>query len=513
MTEPVVLGLDASTTAVKAIAIAPNGEVLAEGRATYPLSNPEPDGWEQSAADWTRAALEALSGCVRRLATEHRSRVRALAIAHQRETFVVTDRRGEPLAPAIVWMDARSKPEVRRASSELDPARILALSGKVPCTTPSLYKLRMLLERTRPDLGARADLAVFDVHGFLVRALTGASATSTASADPLGLVDMERRAWSTELCELARARVAFMPELFEPGQPIAELSPEVLAAIGLDVPIMVVAGAGDGQAAAVGAGVVEEGSAYVNFGTAIVGGAPSSLYRYSRAFRTLFSGAGTGYLVETDLKGGTLTLDWLADRVLANQSTLEGGAARAAILADLEARAGALPPGALGLLTLPYWAGVMSPYWDDDAGGAFIGLRADHGPEHLYRSICEGLCLEQRLAFEHVERAGVAISDLVATGGAASRASFLALAATVMGRPIRRSAVSETTALGAAMLALGWVTGEAPATVSRRLARAEAPTLPGPERAFYEALYSDVYRDLYTGLERALSRLAALRAG
>ncbi len=510
MTEPLFLGVDASTTACKALVVDAAGRVRAEGRAVYPLQNPEPDAWEQRAEDWRRAAIEALGQAAAKLAPSERAAVEALAIANQRETFVVTDERGQSLAPAIVWMDARARPEVVAAASELDPARVHAISGKPACVTPSLYKIRALFERLRPDLGPRARL-VLDVHAYLVLHLTGERATSLAAADPLGMVDMERRAWSSELAALARVDERTLPPLFAPGEVLGALLPEVASATGLRPGLPVVAGAGDGQAAGLGAGVLSERSAYLNLGTAVVSGKPSERYRTSRAYRTLFAAGPEGYLLETDLKGGTFTLDWLADRVLGAHAA---SASRSARLAELEALAEGIAPGSDGLIALPYWAGVMNPYWDDDATGALVGLRGDHGPEHVYRAILEGIALEQRLHFSRVEEDAGPIDDVVAVGGGAGRGLFASVVADVLGRPLQRPAAAETTALGAAILAaLGAGAFPSVREAARAMTRVDraAAVTPGPHRAFYDELYGGIYVKLYPALAETLAALAAQR--
>ncbi len=511
MTE-LVLGIDASTTACKAVIATPTGEVVAEGRATYELDNPGPDAWEQRAEDWLVAARAAIGAAVSALPSTRRSAIRALAIANQRETFVVTDEAGASLAPAIVWMDARCRPEVKAACAELEPDRIHALSGKPPCVTPSLYKIRALFERLRPELRGRAR-RVLDVHGFLALHLTGENATSTAAADPLGLVDMTSGAWSPELCALARVGPAMLPRLVPPGDVIGTLRAAHAEALGLPRALPLISGAGDGQAAGLGAGITSEDEAYLNLGTAIVSGKPSRTYRTSRAFRTLFAALPGTYLLETDLKGGTFTLDWLSDRLLGRASA-EPARPREETLADLEERASAIPAGASGLLALPYWAGVMNPYWDDDASGALVGLRGDHGPEHVYRAVLEGIAFEQRLHTERVEANAGPIETLVAVGGGARRGLFAQIVADTMGRRLVRPCSSETTALGAAILAAAGarVYASVADAASAMTSRGDV-VAPGPNQDAYDRLYRSVYSRLYDALAPVLAGLAKERDG
>jgi xylulokinase len=510
---PIVLGIDVSTTAAKAVAFDGTGLPLAEGRATFALSNPAPDGWEQRAEDWLSATVTAIGQVTQKLGRAAAD-VRALSIANQRETFVVTDSAGHSLAPAIVWMDARCRPEVDAVVRESgDGARAIhQKSGKPACVTPSLYKLRAFFDRMRPDLASTPGARVLDVHAFLLLHLTGQLVTSTASADPLGLLELARADWDPSLLDLARVRPGMLPRLVLPGTLVGTLLPSVSQKLGLPAGTLVAAGAGDGQAAALGAGVLDEGDAYLNLGTAVVSGVPSQACRIDRAFRTMCSATGTGYLLETDLKGGTFTLDWLADRLLGS-GEMTGGLDRMVKLADLEVRASKLPPLADGLVALPYWNGVMSPYWDDDATGALIGLRGDHGPEHLYRAICEGIALEQRLVLERVEQASSPVQRVVVVGGGARRPFFAKLCATVLGRPLTHARAHETTALGAAMLAAP-AAGIAPDVESAgRVMSGYADVVePGPERELYDRAYREVYAHLYPAIAGAMGNLARLRA-
>jgi xylulokinase len=502
-----VLGVDASTTAVKALLVDRRGAVLAEGRAPVPLESPGPEAWEQDAETWWTALVEAVRGAVRGGAGP---RVGALSIACQRETFVACDAAGTPLAPAITWMDSRARPEVAEVKREADEAHIHALSGKPACVTPSLYKIRFLLGRARPDLDAPT---LFDVHGFLVKRLTGESATSLAAADPLGLVDMTSHTWSPELCRLARADRDKLPALVPPGARIAPLRAEVAASLGLSPEAFVVAGAGDGQAAGLGAGLVgSEPVAYMNLGTALVSGLVGRSYAIDRAFRTLYGPVPGTYFYETDLKGGTFTLDWLVDRLTrSDDAALVGGEDRARRLADLEARAEALPPGSSGLVTVPYLLGVMNPIWDDDAAGVLLGLRGDHGPAHLYRSIVEGLAFEARHHLEGVARATRSIEEIVVMGGASRSDLVVSIFADVLGVPFVRAGTSEATGLGAAILAgaaLGWhgsIAGAARAMSSRG-----GSIRPSPRRETYDRLYREVYDGLFASVRARMTRLAEL---
>jgi sugar (pentulose or hexulose) kinase len=498
-----VLGIDCSTTASKAIAWDADGKAVAEGRRTFSLANPEPDGWEQDAEDWWTATLGAVRDCTTALGARAKE-VRAIGIAHQRETFVLTDAAGAPLCPALVWMDARGRSAVRTAVDQLGADRLHRLSGKPACVTPSLYKLMWLLDRV-PELRERHPV-VLDVHAFLVWRLTGQKRTSLAAADPLGLVDMRRRAWSQPLVELSGIDATALPELVEPGRVCGTLRAEVASAIGLETGLPIVAGAGDGQAAGLGAGIVEPGVAYLNLGTAVVSGVVSASYRTDPAFRTLFGASPNRYFLETDLKGGTFILSWLSEKWAGS------GRPVGEVLSELEQASGKLPAGAEGLMLVPYWNGVMNPYWDDDATGITVGWTGRHEPRHLYRAALEGIAFEQRLHTTGVERAtSEPIREMVAMGGGARSDLFCQIMADVLGRPVIRARTSEATALGAGILAAtaAGLHSSIDAAVEKMTGRGVAFE-PGPLRDAYDHLYREVYVQLYPALREALGKLTML---
>lgn len=494
-----VVGIDCSTTASKAVAWDLDGLSVAEGRAAFALKSPAPDAWEQDAEAWWSATQVAIAECVRALGSRA-GEVRALCVSHQRETFVLTDADSTPLHPALVWMDARGREQVDRARTQIGADRLREISGKPPCITPSLYKLMALFDR-RPDLASLRP-RVLDVHAFLCRRLTGRWVTSLASADPLGLVDMKRRAWSPELCGLAGIEPSQLPELVEPGTPLGPLDAAIAADLGLVAGLPVIAGAGDGQAAGLGAGIREGGRAYLNLGTAIVSGVSSHEYATSDAFRTLYAAAPGGYFLETDLKGGTFTLNWLAERVL-------GASEPGDELAELEAQAAALPAGAEGLLLVPYWNGVMNPYWDDSATGIVVGLTGRHGPAHIHRAVLEGIAFEQRLHTSGVEAAtGVPITEMVVMGGGAKSTLWCQLLSDILQKPVVRARTTEATALGAGILAtLGAGLHADLATAVARMTGTGDRFTPGSDAGRYAALYS-IYTQLYPALRPALTALA-----
>lgn len=495
--------VDASTTSLRSVIFDENGCAVASGRASLTYERIGREGYEQDALSWWHALCSSMQEAVAKLAPEQRADIVSLCIAHQRETVVPTDARGEPLAPALLWMDGRCKDDVTTAERNVGSVRLHAVSGKPACTTPSLYKL-MYLFRTRPEL---RDVAfIHDVHSFLSLRLTGRSVSAFPSADPTGLVDMRKKAWSRTLTSLVGVDPHQLPELVECGYLIGPLTEGAAQATGLPESVLVYAGSGDGQLAGLGAGVTEKGQGFLDIGTAISCGVITDRYEIDNAFRTLYAAIPGRYCLETTLRGGMLTLWWLVESVLGSKTRHE-------TMFELEAEAGGLNAGAEGLIAIPYWAGVMNPYWDDGARGSFIGLHSSHRPAHLYRALLEGMALEQRLHLEGVAQAiGKSNRDLVVLGGGSRSDLWCQILADVLGRPIHRCRTADAAALGAAVLS-SVAHGVHPSfeRAAAKMTRLGARFEPGVNAPFYERLYRDVYRGLYVDIQTRMRSLAYLR--
>ncbi len=498
------MAIDASTTSIRCIIFDAKGRPLATGKAPLTFERIGRDGYEQSADLWWDALCSAIREAVSSVSPDRHRDIVAMTIAHQRETVVATDAKGQPLCPAILWMDSRCHAEVAEAERRVGSVRLHAVSGKPACTTPSLYKL-MFLMKSRPEL---IDVAfIHDVHSFLSLKLTGRAVSSFASADPSGLLDMRKKSWSRSLTQLVGLEPHQLPELVEIGYLVGNLTEAAARATGLSERTLLYAGAGDGQLAGLGAGVTGKGSAFLDLGTAISCGTITNKYEIDSAFRTLHAAVPGRYCLETTSRGGMLTLWWLAE-------TLLGSKNRVKKLKELETDAERMiPPASDGLVTLPYWTGVMNPYWDDNARGAFVGLHPSHQPAHMYRSILEGLAMEQRLHLEGVRSAvGKTGETIVALGGGSRSDFWCQIFADVLGRPIRRCKTADAPSLGAAVLA-AVAHGVHPSfeRATEEMTRLGSTFEPSAHAEIYETLYRDVYRGLYLELAPRMRALAELR--
>jgi xylulokinase len=439
-----VLAVDCSTTGVKCIVWDRQGTRVAYGRRELPLSIPQPGYGEQDSGDWWSASVEAIASALADVAVE---RIGAIAVTHQRESFVCLDAEGMQLRPAMLWLDSRAGSQVERFGS----ARIHDVTGKPPNPTPAFYKL-MWLKEHEPEI-LRDVAHVVDVHGYLAHHLTGEWSTSVSSADSLGLIDLRTGQYSPEILEQVGLTTRQLSRVVPPGEQLGVLSAAAAAEIGLPSGIPIISGAGDGQSAGLGAGIISEGQAYLNLGTGLISGSVSHLYTPSLAYRAMAGTVPDTVNYELFVGAGTFMISWFLDTFTEAKSHLtsaQSGEAQAL----WEEQAALIKPGSEGLLVVPYWNGALTPYWDHNARGTMIGFSGVHTTAHVYRAILEGVAFELRLCLEKAEvELQEPMREFIAMGGGTHSELWCQMFADILKRPVVLAGEDEATCLGVGILA------------------------------------------------------------
>jgi xylulokinase len=469
-----LVGLDVGTTGVKAIAISPDGDVLARAEHEYPLSSPEPGWAEQDPADWWRASEAALA----EVGTE---RAAGIGLSGQMHGLVALDSADRVLRPAILWNDQRTGAEVAEIEELLGLDRLVALTGNRALTGFTAPKL-LWLRRHEPDVFGRIAHVLLPKDYVRLR-LGGERAIDVADASGTLLFDVEHRRWSEEMVKLLELPREWLPKALE--------SPEISAQTASAVPIA--AGAGDQAAGALGVGVDGPGALSVVLGTS--GVVFAALPRFqadpeARVHSFCHAVPGRWHAMGVMLSAAG-SLRWLRETV-----------APSAAYDELITEAAAVEPGSEGILFLPYLSGERTPHADPNARGAFTGLALSHRRGHLVRAVLEGVAYALRDSLELLRELGVRPEVGRASGGGARSRLWLEIVASVLGLPLELTAVEEGAAYGAALL--GGVTAgvfrdvhEAVAACVRVRDRIE------PNEAWrrhYESGYAR-YRALYPVLE------------
>jgi xylulokinase len=504
-----VIGLDSSTTACKAIVWDSKGRLIAEGRSSIPLEQPYPAWHEQPAKSWWSAAAQALQQITTQIET---NRLAALCISPQRETFVPLNASGQPLRKAIIWMDERCAPLLPHIKDQLGATWIHHQTGKPLSGNLSLGKIAWI-KAYEPHVFAQTH-KYLDVAGYLNHCLTGFYRTGWGCVDPMGLFDMSRQQWSTEILTFLGITQEQLPEPFPPGSILGEVTTAAARQTGLPAGLPVVAGVGDGQAAGLGTNITQPGMAYLILGTSVISGTYSNFYQTNETHRTMFGAIPNSYMLETAILGGGYTITWFVEKIA--QGLGQDIQTDLPIEAMFNQAANHIAPGADGLMLVPYWNSVMNPYWDALASGIVVGWRGYHTLQHLYRAILEGIGFELKLHGQGIESAMErSIDKFVAVGGGTKSGVWCQIIANITGKPIYLSTTSDASSLGAAIQAAygAGLFADMPSAAAAMTRINPTPFLPNQAQfEFYCQLYDDVYLHLFPALQPYLAKLTRLTA-
>lgn len=485
-----LLALDQGTTSSRAILFTLEGRPLAVVQREFRQLYPKPGWVEHDPLEIWETTLWAAREVLRRAGAEA-GEVLALGITNQRETTLVWDRKtGKPLHNAIVWQDRRTAPlcEALREKG-LEPL-FRERTGLLFDPYFSGTKLLWLLENV-PGLRARAErgeVCFGTVDTWLVWNLTGGKvfATDPTNASRTLLFNLHTLAWDPELLEALGIPAALLPEVRPSDGDFGETLPELL---GAPVPIRGVLG--DQQAALFGQGALGEGEGKCTYGTGAflllnTGERPVLSERGLLATVAWSLGRKATYALEGSLFVAGAAVGWLKEVGLLRESR------------EVEALAEGVEDTG-GVYFVPAFTGLGAPYWDPYARGAILGLTRGTTRAHLARAALEGVAFQVgEVALAMAEAAGLPLRALRVDGGMAENALFLQIQADLLGVPVLRPKVTETTALGAALMA-GVGAGVLDLEGVRRAWREEARLLPQMPEERRQALFH--------GWRRAVARV------
>lgn len=450
-----VLALDQGTTSTRAVVFDRDGLPVATAQEEFPqhLRGGEQGGnaevdlaiVEHDPEDLWRTTL----GCAREaLARAGGGGVAAIGITNQRETTILWDRStGRPVAPAIVWQSRVSAPICQRLRAEGLEGEIRRRTGLLLDPYFSATKIVHLLE-TMPGLRAaceRGEVLFGTVDSFLIWRLTGGRvhATDPTNASRTLLYDIDRLAWSDDLCGMFGIPRAILPEVRPSSGDFGTTDPALLGGA-----VRIAGCAGDQQAAAFAHGCVTPGAAKNTYGT-------GAFLLFSTGERRVQPAEGLLATVACGATPGSVT--WALEGSVFIAGAIVGwlrdglGIIRHA--ADVEALAASVPDSG-GVVLVPALTGLGAPHWDPFARGLIIGLTRGTTGAHIARAALEAVALSVADVLRLIERdAGVTLGTLRVDGGASANDLLLQIQADMLGRPVERPVVLETTALGAALLA------------------------------------------------------------
>lgn len=492
-----LIGIDVGTSGTKCVAFLEDGTAVAEAARSYPLHQPE-NGWaEQDPEDWWRAAKEALSEVTVALPA---GEIAAIGLSGQMHGLVLLDESGHPLGRAILWCDGRTGEECREIEETVGRERLIAVTGN-PAITGFTAESLLWVRKHDPERYARVRHVLLPKDYIRYR-LTGVLATDPSDASGTQLFDTVDRKWSEEVCRLLSVDPAWLPAVTESAAVSGRVHARAARETGLPAGLPVAGGGADNACAALGSGVFRAGQAFVTVGTSGVLCAHTDrpLLHPAGGVHTFCSAVPSGWHAMGCTQASGLSLSWFRKNFAGDLS-----------YAELDARGERVPIGAERLLYFPALMGELTPVFDPNARGAFVGLSAMHTVSELYRAVLEGVAYSFYADFRTFADLGAAVDRAVMCGGGAKSRLWRGIFSDLFGVPIGTVAASESAVLGAAILA-GCAAGVYPSVEAgcERTVRAGEEILPnGAAHERYLAVY-EVFAGLHPALGETFARLKSI---
>lgn len=500
-----VLSIDVGTQSVRALVFDLRGEIIDYCKIIYERAYvPSKPGWaEQNPLYYWEKVSEACQNLWKQEKVKPDSIV-SMAITTQRCTVINLDENGEPLREAMVWLDQRRAgklPSLGLAWNQL--FRISGLKSTIHYLQAEA-EVNWLREN-QPDVWEKTEHYLF-LSGFLLYKLTGNYVDSVSSQVGYIPFDYKRLTWaksSNWKWKAIPVEKEKLPDLVPPGEKIGSLNEEAAKTLGLPEGLMIISAGSDKAMEVLGSGGVKPNQGCIGYGTTSTINVNYEKYVEPVTLLPAYpSGIKDSFNLEVQTYRGFWMVTWFIDQFTEKERKIAEklGVCTEEVLEELIQK---VPPGSMGLMLQPYWSpGIKFP--GPEAKGCIIGFGGIHKKEHMYRAILEGLAYSIREGKELIEkRTKTPIDEIFISGGGSKSDQVMQITADVLGLPVKRPHVHETSGLGAAILAAtGANLYPDVETAVKEMTRAEKVFYPNSNAvAIYDDLYKDVYLKIYKNLK------------
>jgi xylulokinase len=507
-----VIAHDLGTTGNKATLYDREGKLVDSAFFGYETEYAQTNWAEQDPEDWWQAVCRSTQILLQKTKV-NATDVACVTFSGQMMGCVPLDKEARPLRKAIIWADQRSVEQERWLGERVAPDEIYQITGHRLSASYSINKILWVRDH-QPDV-YKSTYKFVHAKDAIVARLTGAFVTDPSDASGMNLYHLERGQWSERILEAAELDPQKLPEIHPSTAVVGEVRSAVAAEVGLAAGTPVVVGGGDGACAAAGAGVVREGAAYNYIGSsswiALATEAPiydpeQKTFTFGHVVPDMFMPTGT-------MQAAGASYQWTRDQLGGVQiRAAESLGISTYELMNLEAETS--PPGAKGLIFLPYLMGERSPRWNPNARGAFVGLTIRHKRADMMRAVLEGVTLNLRIILDAFTAQGASIEAMRIIGGGARGRFWNQLMADVYGMPVQRLAIlEEATSMGAALtggVGVGLYPDFSMGETMNQIAKVVQPE--AADQAVYEAIYP-IFEATYRALAPIYEMMAQLGSG
>ena len=504
-----LLGLDIGTSATKTVLFDNQLHAVASASEEYPLSQPQ-NGWaEQNPRDWYNASLHTIQKILKKAAIDP-NHIKGIGLSGQMHGLVMLDKDNDVIRPSIIWCDQRTSNECTEITEKVGAKRLIEITANPALTGFTASKI--LWVRNHEPENYKKCAHILLPKDYVRFCMTGEYATEVSDASGMQLLDIPKRCWSDEVLQKLNIDKSLLAKVYESPDVTGHISKKFAALSGLSENTIVVGGAGDNAAAAVGTGIVDDGHAFTTIGTSGVVFAHTNELRIDpkgRVHTFCCAVPGCWHVMGVTQAAG-LSLKWFRDTLAEDYKK------RAAELDvdpyDLMNEAvQKVPCGSRRLIYLPYLMGERTPHLDPQCRGVFFGLSAIHTKADMIRSVMEGVAYSLNDCYDILKEMGVSINEMMACGGGGKSPIWRQMLADMYGCSVKTLAVEEGPALGVAILA-GVGAGifkDVPSACHKFIKSGSTCQPIASEQAFYEKGHI-LYKKLYTQLKGCYRDLALL---
>ncbi len=402
--------------------------------------------------DWYHAVIETMKTVIAKSNIPAED-IKGVGLSGQMHGLVMLDEQGKVIRPSIIWCDGRAGAQCDKITSLVGKDRLLEITANPAIAGFTAAKI-MWVRKHEPENYAKCKKILLP-KDFIRYMLTGEFATEISDASGMQLLDIKNRCWSDEVLEKLDIDKNLLATVYESPEVTGKTTSEIEALTGLKSETIVVGGAGDNAAAAVGTGVVQDNKAFTTIGTSGVLYAHTSEMKIDKLGRvhTFCSAVPNEWHVMGVTQAAGLSMKWLRDTFF-NEEIIEAEKQGVDSYYLLDNMAKELPIGADKLIYLPYLMGERTPHLDTNARGMFFGLSAIHGKAHFVRAVLEGVSYSLRDCKEVLAEMGIDANDMMICGGGAKSPLWRQMLSDIYQTDVVVPKSSEGAALGVAILAL-----------------------------------------------------------
>jgi xylulokinase len=433
------IGIDLGTSALKLLLVDEQGQVLNTVSKSYDVSYPNPGWSEQSPSDWWQALIDGFEDLTKGF---DKSLIAAMGAAGQMHGLVILDEHDNVIRPAILWNDGRTFKETEYLNEVIGVENLSKYTANMAFAGFTAPKI-LWVKNNEPENFSKIEKIMLP-KDYINYRLTGEFATDFSDAAGMLLVDVKNRKWSKEMLEICGIAEDKLPKLYESYEKIGTITSETAKLLGLNEDVVVVAGAGDNAAAAIGTATVGDGKCNISLGTS------GTIFISSKEFCDLnnnaihnFCHSDGGYHLMGCILSAASCNKWFCDKIL---NTNDYKTEESVITDDML--------GSGDLFFLPYLMGERSPINDTDATGMFIGLRPNTTRKEMLLAVLEGVIFAIKDCLEIVNNCGANVKRSTICGGGAKSKLWRKITANVLNIPIDIPSAEEGPGMGGAVLAM-----------------------------------------------------------